>query len=283
MNKTNIPIMVKYIVPRLKHNESGNFFLIAGPCAVEGRELTFDIAAKIKEICSKLKIPFIFKGSYRKANRSRLDSFTGIGDKPALEILNEVGSELDVPVLTDIHSPGEADLAAKYVDVLQIPAFLCRQTDLLLAAGKTEKVVNVKKGQFLSPESMKFAVKKIESTGNKRIMITERGTMFGYQDLVVDFRGIPVMQQDGYPVVLDITHSLQQPNQGEGVTGGKPEQIGTIARAGVAVGVDGLFLETHPAPSEAKSDGANMLQLDRLENLLTGLVAIRKCSITQVK
>ncbi len=268
--------MLNYNIDRLQHTESGNFFIIAGPCVVEGSEITFSIAREIKSICNRLGIPFIFKGSYRKANRSRLDSFTGIGDREALGVLAGIRSDLNIPVLTDIHSAGEAEMASAYVDILQIPAFLCRQTDLLIAASKTGKVVNVKKGQFLSPGSMKFAIEKIESTGNQRIMLTERGTMFGYQDLVVDFRGIPEMQKEGYPVVLDVTHSLQQPNQVAGVTGGIPSQIGTIASAGIAVGVDGIFLETHPEPADAKSDGANMLRLDMLEELLNRLLAIHK-------
>jgi 2-dehydro-3-deoxyphosphooctonate aldolase (KDO 8-P synthase) len=241
--------------------------------------MAMEIAEKILNITNKLEIPFIFKGSYRKANRSRLDSFTGIGDIEALEILKKVGERFNVPTVTDIHTAEEAVIAAAYVDVLQIPAFLCRQTDLLVAAAKTGKVVNIKKGQFLSPESMIHAVTKVKESGNNSIMLTDRGTMFGYQDMIVDFRGIPSMQEFGVPVVLDITHSLQQPNQNSGVTGGKPALIETIAKAGIAIGVDGLFLETHPNPSQAKSDGANMLQLDKLENLLTKLVKIRKAII----
>lgn len=269
-------MMINKFLDNIKHTDSGNFFLMAGPCAIEGSEMAFEIAERIIDITDKLKIPFIFKGSYRKANRSRLDSFTGIGDVKALEILRAVSEKFNVPVVTDIHSAEEAAVAANYVDVLQIPAFLCRQTDLLVAAAKTGKVVNIKKGQFLSPQSMKFAVQKVLDSGNEKVVLTDRGTMFGYQDMVIDYRGIPEMQQYGTPVVLDITHSLQQPNQSSGVTGGKPELIETVARAGVAVGVDGLFIETHPNPAEAKSDGANMLHLDRLEQMLTRLVEIRK-------
>ncbi|MCT4637388.1 MAG: 3-deoxy-8-phosphooctulonate synthase [Bacteroidales bacterium] len=269
-------MMINKFLDNIKHTDSGNFFLMAGPCAIEGSEMAFEIAERIIDITDRLKIPFIFKGSYRKANRSRLDSFTGIGDVKALEILRAVSEKFNVPVVTDIHSVEEAAVAANYVDVLQIPAFLCRQTDLLVAAAKTGKVVNIKKGQFLSPQSMKFAVQKVLDSGNEKVVLTDRGTMFGYQDMVIDYRGIPEMQQYGTPVVLDITHSLQQPNQSSGVTGGKPELIETVARAGVAVGVDGLFIETHPNPAEAKSDGANMLHLDRLEQMLTRLVEIRK-------
>lgn len=263
-------------IPGIKHADSPNFFLIAGPCVVEGREMTLGIAERIQKITDKLHIPYIFKASYRKANRSRLDSFTGIGDEAALEILAEVKTKYGLPTLTDIHESDEAALAAKYVDVLQIPAFLCRQTDLLVAAAKTGKVVNIKKGQFLSAEAMKFAVDKIRQAGNEQIMLTERGNMFGYQDMVVDYRGIQIMQKFKVPVVLDVTHSLQQPNQSSGVTGGKPELIETIAKAGIAVGVDGIFIETHPDPKNAKSDGANMLQLDLLEELLEKLIRIRK-------
>ncbi len=260
---------------RLKNTDSGNFFLMAGPCAIEGEQMAFDIAGQVDEICRRLRIPYIFKGSYRKANRSRRDSFTGIGDEKALDILQRVGRQFDVPVVTDIHSDTEAALAAQYVDVLQIPAFLCRQTSLLFAAAQTGKVVNIKKGQFVSPEAMRFAVEKVQEEGNPNVMLTERGTMFGYQDLVVDYRGLPVMQSFGVPVVLDCTHSLQQPNQSAGVTGGRPAMIATIAQAGIAVGADGLFIETHPKPSEAKSDGANMLPLEKLEGLLERLVRIR--------
>jgi 2-dehydro-3-deoxyphosphooctonate aldolase (KDO 8-P synthase) len=262
-------------IPRLKHTDSGNFFLMAGPCAIEGEQMAFDIAGQVSEICQKLQIPYIFKGSYRKANRSKRDSFTGIGDEKALEILHKVGKAFDIPTVTDIHADAEAELAAPFVEVLQIPAFLCRQTSLLVAAAQTGKVINIKKGQFVSPESMRFAAEKVQEEGNPLVMLTDRGTMFGYQDLVVDFRGIPTMQSFGVPVVLDCTHSLQQPNQSAGVTGGRPALIETIARAGVAVGVDGLFIETHPRPSEAKSDGANMLPLEKLESLLERLVRIR--------
>ena len=263
------------MIPKLKYTEN-NFILLAGPCAIEGEDMAFEIAEKINDICDKLKISFIFKGSYRKANRSRIDSFTGIGDEKALNILKSVGEKFNIPTVTDIHSATEASMAAKYVDVIQIPAFLCRQTDILVAAAKTGKTVNIKKGQFLSPESMKFAVNKVRDSGNNNVMITDRGTTFGYQDLVVDFRGIPVMKKNNCPVIMDITHSLQQPNQTSGVTGGKPELIETIAKASIATGVDGLFIETHPNPSVAKSDGANMLRLDLLEGLLTKLVKLKK-------
>jgi 2-dehydro-3-deoxyphosphooctonate aldolase (KDO 8-P synthase) len=263
-------------IANLRHLQSNNFFLIAGPCIIESREMSFNVARTILEITDKLKIPFIFKSSYRKANRSKLDSFTGIGDAEGLAILSEIRDQLKIPVLTDIHAAEEAAMAAQHVDVLQIPAFLCRQTDILMAAAKTGKVVNIKKGQFLSPESMKFACDKVMQSGNSRIILTDRGTMFGYHDLIVDYRGIPEMKAMGFPVVLDITHSLQQPNQNSGVTGGRPEMIETLARAAVAVGVDGLFLETHPNPKEAKSDGANMLQLDLLEEMLFRLVKIRE-------
>jgi 2-dehydro-3-deoxyphosphooctonate aldolase (KDO 8-P synthase) len=263
-------------INNLQHKNSGNFFLMAGPCAIESEEMAMEIAERILYICNKLEIPFIFKGSYRKANRSRLDSFTGIGDIEALSILKKVGEKLNIPTVTDIHSAEEAAIAAKFVEVLQIPAFLCRQTDLLVAAAKTGKVINIKKGQFLSPESMIHAVKKVKESGNNTIMLTDRGTMFGYQDMVVDFRGIPTMKKIGVPVIMDITHSLQQPNQSSGVTGGNPEMIETIAKAAVATGVDGLFLETHPNPSQAKSDGANMLDLNKLEDLLIKLVKISK-------
>jgi 2-dehydro-3-deoxyphosphooctonate aldolase (KDO 8-P synthase) len=263
-------------INRIQHQRSDNFFLLAGPCAIEGEKMVMEIAEKILSITNKLEIPFIFKGSYRKANRSRLDSFAGIGDIEALEILKKVGENYNIPTVTDIHTAEEAAIAAQYVDVLQIPAFLCRQTDLLIAAAKTGKVVNIKKGQFLAPESMIHAINKVKESGNNSVMLTERGTMFGYQDMVVDFRGIPIMQKFGVPVILDITHSLQQPNQSSGVTGGNPQMIETIAKAGIACGVDGLFLETHPNPSIAKSDGANMLQLNKLEDLLNKLVKIRK-------
>jgi len=260
----------------LKNTDSGNFFLMAGPCAIEGEQMAFDIAGQVHEICQRLRIPYIFKGSYKKANRSRRDSFTGIGDEKALDILQRVGQHFDIPVVTDIHTDVEAAIAAQFVDVLQIPAFLCRQTSLLVAAAQTGKVVNIKKGQFVSPEAMRFAVEKVQEEGNPNVLLTERGTMFGYQDLVVDYRGIPVMQSFGVPVVLDCTHSLQQPNQSVGVTGGRPALIETIAKAGIAVGADGLFIETHPKPSEAKSDGANMLPLEKLEGLLERLVRIRE-------
>jgi 2-dehydro-3-deoxyphosphooctonate aldolase (KDO 8-P synthase) len=253
-----------------------NFFLLAGPCVVENTQMPFEIASEIKHICSQLDIPFVFKASYKKANRSRMDSFTGIGDKKALEVLKSVSDKLNVPIVTDIHSPAEADLAAEFVDILQIPAFLCRQTDLLIAAAKTQKIVNIKKGQFLNAAAMKYAVEKVRNSGNNSIMLTDRGTMFGYQDLIVDYRGIPEMQKNHVPVILDITHSLQQPNQAEGITGGRPDLIETIAKAGIAVGVDGLFLETHPKPESALSDGANMLKLDYLKDLLIRLLAIRK-------
>ncbi len=263
-------------VPKIKHLKSDNFFLIAGPCAIEGEKIAMEIAEKVSKICDRLKIPLIFKGSYRKANRSRLDSFTGIGDKKALEILKKIGTTFDLPVTTDFHSAAEATLAAEYVDILQVPAFLCRQTDILVAAAQTGKIVNIKKGQFLSAEAMRFAMDKVKQSGNEKVWLTERGTTMGYQDLVVDFRGISVMKNLGGTVILDCTHSLQQPNQSSGVTGGKPKMIETIAKAGIAVGVDGLFMETHPNPSIAKSDGANMLPLDQLEKLLEKLVRIRK-------
>lgn len=256
--------------------QSDNFFLLAGPCVIEGEEMALRIAERLKKTTDKLGIPYVFKGSYRKANRSRLDSFMGIGDEKALRILEKVRQTFNVPVVSDIHSAEEAKMAAEFVDVLQIPAFLCRQTDLLVAAAETGRIVNVKKGQFLSPSAMKFVAQKITESGNENLMLTERGTTFGYQDLVVDYRGIPEMQRIGFPVVLDVTHSLQQPNQTSGVTGGMPQLIETIARAGVAVGVDGLFMETHENPAEAKSDGANMLQLDLMEPLLERLVRIRQ-------
>lgn len=257
-------------------NTSDNFFLLAGPCVIEGEEMAMEIAEKIKVMTDRLKIPFAFKGSYRKANRSRIDSFTGIGDEKALKILAKVSKEFGVPVVTDIHQASEAAMAAEYVDILQIPAFLCRQSDLLEAAAKTGKVVNIKKGQFLSPEAMKFAAQKVVDSGNSNVMLTERGTTFGYQDLIVDYRGIPEMQKFGFPVVVDCTHSLQRPNQSAGVTGGQPEMIETIAKAAVAVGADGLFMETHPNPAVAKSDGANMLALDLLEPLMEKLVRLRR-------
>lgn len=263
-------------LPDLKYTETGNFFLIAGPCVIEDHENPFKVCQRLKEITERLQIPFAFKASYRKANRSSVNSFTGIGDREGLELLAEVRRRFGVPVVTDIHSESEAEMAADYVDVLQIPAFLCRQTDLLRAAAKTGKCVNVKKGQFLSPEAMKQVADKMRSFGSENFMLTERGTTFGYQDLVVDFRGIPTMQQNRVPVVVDITHSLQQPNQAAGVTGGRPDMIETIGRAAIAVGADGIFMETHPEPARAKSDGANMLRLDLAEQLLEHLVAIRK-------
>ncbi|MDH6304243.1 2-dehydro-3-deoxyphosphooctonate aldolase (KDO 8-P synthase) [Parabacteroides sp. PH5-13] len=258
------------------YTNNKNFFLMAGPCVIEGEEMALQIAEKIVEITSRLDIPFIFKGSYRKANRSRIDSFTGIGDEKALKILRKVSETFHIPTVTDIHESQEAAMAAEYVDVLQIPAFLCRQTDLLIAAAKTGKIVNIKKGQFLAPAAMQYAVQKVVDAGNKNVMITERGTTFGYTDLVVDYRGIPQMKTFGFPVVMDATHSLQQPNQTSGVTGGLPELIETIAKAAIVVGADGLFIETHPEPGKAKSDGANMLRLDLLENLLIKLVRIRE-------
>jgi len=262
-------------IPQIKHTDSNNFFLLAGPCAIEGEEMAMRIAEKVVAIADKLNIPYVFKGSFKKANRSRIDSFTGIGDEKALKILKKVSETFEVPTITDIHEISDASLAAEYVDVLQIPAFLVRQTDLVVAAAETGKVVNLKKGQFMSPESMKHAVAKVTDSGNEQVWITDRGTMFGYQDMVVDFRGIPTMQQYA-PVVLDVTHSLQQPNQSSGVTGGRPALIGTMARAGIAAGVDGLFMETHFDPANAKSDGANMLDLSLLEKLLRDLTAIRK-------
>ncbi len=266
-------------IENLKYKDSNNFFLIAGPCVVENEETPRKIAKRLVEICDNFKIPLIFKASYKKANRSRLDSFTGIGDFEALKIIESIGSDFGVPTITDIHTEAEAVVAAEYVDALQIPAFLCRQTDLLVAAALTGKTVNIKKGQFLSADSMRFAVDKVKQSGNNNIMLTERGSMFGYQDLVVDYRAIPEMQKNNYPVVLDITHSLQQPNQSKGVTGGQPDLIETIAKAGIAIGVDGLFMETHPDPANAKSDGANMLHLDLVEELLEKLIAIRKAVI----
>ncbi|MEP0264908.1 3-deoxy-8-phosphooctulonate synthase [Dokdonia sp.] len=262
-------------IPKLKFTDGDNFFLLAGPCAIEGEDMAMRIAEKVLEITTKLEIPYIFKGSFRKANRSRVDSFTGIGDEKALEILAKVSERFDVPTVTDIHEASDAALAAQYVDVLQIPAFLVRQTALVVAAAKTGKVVNLKKGQFMSPESMQHAAKKVTDTGNEQVLITDRGTMFGYQDMIVDFRGIPTMRQYA-PTVLDVTHSLQQPNQSSGVTGGRPDMIETIARAGIVNHVDGLFIETHFDPANAKSDGANMLDIAYLEKLLTNLVAIRK-------
>ncbi len=262
-------------IPQLKHIESRNFFLLSGPCAIEGEEMALRIAEHIVKVTDKLRIPYVFKGSFKKANRSRVDSFTGIGDEKALKILRKVSETFQVPTITDIHETADAAMAAEYVDVLQIPAFLVRQTDLVIAAAETGKVVNLKKGQFMSPESMKHAVTKVTDSGNEQVWITDRGTMFGYQDMIVDFRGIPTMKQYA-PVVLDVTHSLQQPNQSSGVTGGRPQLINTMARAGIAAGVDGIFMETHFDPANAKSDGANMLHLDHLEQLLTDLTALRR-------
>lgn len=262
-------------IPQLKHIDSDNFFLLAGPCAIEGEDMALRIAEKVVEITDELKIPYVFKGSFKKANRSRVDSFTGIGDEKALKILRKVSETFKIPTITDIHKESDAALAAEYVDILQIPAFLVRQTDLLIAAAETGKTINLKKGQFMSPESMKHAVTKITDSGNEQVMVTDRGTMFGYQDMIVDFRGIPTMRAFAL-TVLDVTHSLQQPNQSSGVTGGRPDMIETIARAGVVNNVDGLFIETHFDPSTAKSDGANMLDLQYLEKLLSHLVAIRK-------
>jgi len=264
------------VLPSVRYGDKNGFILIAGPCVVESREMTFEIAEAIYALSEKYKLPFVFKASYRKANRSRIDSFTGIGDEEALCILKEIAEQFSIPVITDVHSEEEARVAAQYVDVLQIPAFLCRQTDLLVACAKTGKSISIKKGQFLSPEAMKFAVDKVIESGNEKVLITERGTTFGYQDLVVDFRGIPVMQKFGVPVIFDATHSLQQPNQSSGITGGRPELIETMAKAAIAAGVDGLFLETHPDPSQAKSDGANMLKLDRLDDLLNKLTRLRE-------
>lgn len=262
-------------IPQIKHTNSGNFFVLAGPCAIEGEEMAMRIAEKLVNITNQLEIPYVFKGSFKKANRSRVDSFTGIGDEKALKILQKVSKEFGVPTVTDIHTNEDAVLAAEYVDILQIPAFLVRQTDLVVAAARTGKTVNLKKGQFMSPESMQHAAQKVIDSGNENFMITDRGTMFGYQDMIVDFRGIPTMQEFG-TTVLDVTHSLQQPNQTSGVTGGRPDKIETIAKAGIAVGVDGIFIETHFDPANAKSDGANMLHLDYFEDLMTRLVAIRK-------
>jgi len=265
----------KKLVPSISHGKGNQFLLIAGPCVVEGRDMVMHIAEQIRKLSDKYELPFVFKASYRKANRSRMDSFTGIGDDLALKILKEAGDQFGLPVITDVHSPEEAVKAAEFVDMLQVPAFLCRQTDLLVACALTGCAVSVKKGQFLSPESMKFAVDKLVESGNNKVLITERGTTFGYQDLVVDFRGIPEMQKFGFPVILDVTHSLQKPNQASGVTGGRPELIEKLAMAGISVGADGIFLETHPDPSNAKSDGANMLQLGLLDELLSKLTRLR--------
>lgn len=264
------------IAEYLNSSPKGNFFLLAGPCVIEGEEMAIDIASHLKDVCSRLDIPYVFKGSYRKANRSRHDSFTGIGDGRALEILAKVRKELDIPVVTDIHEAHEAAVAARYVDILQIPAFLCRQTDLLTAAAETGKMVNIKKGQFLAPESMKYAVEKVRNAGGREVAVTDRGTMFGYGDLIVDFRGIPVMREEcKCPVIMDITHSLQQPNTSSGVTGGRPEMISTLAMASIACGADGIFLETHRDPASSKSDGANMIALDKVEGLLSRLSMLR--------
>ena len=262
-------------IPQISHTDSNNFFLLAGPCAIEGKDMARRIAEQVLGITDKLSIPYVFKGSFKKANRSRIDSFTGIGDEKALEILASVSEEFGIPTVTDIHEVSDAQKAAQYVDVLQIPAFLVRQTDLVVAAAETGKVVNLKKGQFMSPESMQHAVKKVTDSGNEQVMVTDRGTMFGYQDMIVDFRGIPTMRQYA-PTVLDVTHSLQQHNQTSGVTGGRPDMIATISRAGIAAGVDGIFLETHFDPANAKSDGANMLDLAHLDKLIKDLVAIRQ-------
>ena len=263
-------------IPGLKYRDTGNFLLIAGPCVVESKDLVFKIAEHLVKLSDQFQLPLIFKASYRKANRSKVDSFTGIGDEKALNILSEVRRSFSIPVITDIHNPPEAEIAARFVDVLQIPAFLCRQTDLLTAAAKTGKWINIKKGQFLSGSSMRFAVEKVRESGNNNILLTDRGNTFGYQDLVVDFRNIPIMQQTGVPVIMDITHSLQQPNQEKGVSGGNPEMIETIGKAAISVGADGIFIETHPDPDSAKSDGANMLQLSKLERLLIMLTELRK-------
>jgi 2-dehydro-3-deoxyphosphooctonate aldolase (KDO 8-P synthase) len=263
-------------IPGIKFKESGNFLLIAGPCVIESEEIVFETAENLKSLSEKYSIPFVFKSSYRKANRSKGDSFSGIGDIKALKILAEVRNRYSIPVITDIHNPDEAQMAADYADVLQIPAFLCRQTDLLVAAAKTGKWINIKKGQFLSGTSMKFAVEKVKESGNNNIMLTDRGNMFGYQDIVVDFRNIPEMQKTGVPVIMDITHSLQQPNQEAGVSGGRPDMIETIGKAAISVGADGIFIETHPNPGKAKSDGANMLILSGMDLLLSRLIALRK-------
>ncbi len=275
-----IPPYLKSLFEHRSYNDK-NFFLIAGPCVVENEALLLEVADRVSTICKRLEIPYIFKASYRKANRTSANSFTGIGDETALELVRKTGEQFHIPTTSDIHAHDEAAPAAKYVDILQIPAFLCRQTDLLVAAAQTNKIVNIKKGQFLNGESMKFAVDKIKKAGNDRIILTERGTTFGYQDLVVDYRNIPIMQSLGVPVVMDCTHSLQQPNQTSGVTGGNPQMISTIAKAAIAVGADGLFIETHPNPKEALSDGANMLKLDLLEGLLEELIRLRKAVVSQ--
>jgi len=265
-----------YTIKNLKHLDTGNFFLMAGPCVIEDESTPLKIAEQILTITTELQIPYVFKASYRKANRSRIDSFTGIGDDKALRVLEKVREHFDLPIITDIHTPGEAHIAAEFADILQIPAFLCRQTELLVAAAETGRTINIKKGQFLSPHAMKFAAQKVIDSGNSRVVLTERGTSFGYQDLLVDMRSIPIMKKTHLPVVLDITHSLQQPNQASGVTGGHPELIETMASAGIAAGVDGIFVETHPHPEDALSDGANMLQLDHLKRMLEKLLAIHQ-------
>lgn len=269
-------------LPKLKHRNGCPLFIIAGPCVIESRDNAFEIAETLTKLSDKYQLPYIFKGSYRKANRTRHDSFRGIGDEKALRILNEIGSQFGIPVLTDIHTEEEAKTAAAYVDILQIPAFLARQTSLLNAAARTNRYVNIKKGQFMSAESMHFAAEKVSITGNTKVMLTERGTMFGYGDLIIDFRSIPSMQNTGYPVVTDITHSLQQPNSGSGVTGGRPELIETMAKAAVAVGTDGIFFETHPKPAEAKSDGANMLPLEKADRLLQTVSHLRN-ALSQIQ
>ncbi len=275
--KIVVLVMENYLQKLFAHQQydKNNFFLIAGPCVVEGEEMVIEIAETVAAICKKYKVPYIFKASYKKANRTNASSFTGIGDKKALEIIKRTGEKISVPTITDIHTAEEAAIAANYADILQIPAFLCRQTELLIAAAKTGKIINVKKGQFLNGEAMKFAVEKINSAGNKKVMLTERGNSFGYQDLVVDFRNIAAMKMNNVPVIMDCTHSLQQPNQSSGITGGNPELIETIAKAAIATGADGIFIETHPKPSIAKSDGANMLSLHFLENLIEKLVRLR--------
>jgi 2-dehydro-3-deoxyphosphooctonate aldolase (KDO 8-P synthase) len=266
-------------IPKIKHSEYDNFVLIAGPCVIEGEEMAMDIAQKCLSITNHLRVPYIFKGSFRKANRSRIDSFSGIGDEEALRILKKVGDTFNIPTITDVHSVEDVQMVAPYVDMLQIPAFLCRQTDLLVAAGESGKPVNIKKGQFLAPQAMKFVAQKVINTGNNNVILTERGTTFGYQDLIIDYRGIPTMQEFGYPVVLDVTHSLQQPNQNVGVSGGLPQYIETMALAGIASGCDGIFIETHQNPAVAKSDGSNMLALDLLEDLIVKLVKVRQTVI----
>ena len=257
--------------------EKNKFLLIAGPCAIEGKEISFKIAEKLVNITSKLSIPLVFKGSYRKANRTRIDSFTGIGDEKALKILRDIGNHFDIPIITDIHSADEAKMVAEFVDLIQIPAFLARQTDILVSAAKTDKIINIKKGQFMSADSMKYAVDKVVESGNNKVMITERGTQFGYNDLIVDFRGISELKKLA-PTILDVTHSVQKPNQTSGVTGGNPEYIESLARAGIVNGVDGIFIETHTNPSKAKSDGANMLDINKLENLINNLLSIREAT-----